>query len=914
MKKIVILSAIASLAFAWSAYGQAVADRNARQLVLAGNSGTDLSNTLTIKAPALGGGGYTLTFPATNGSPGEVLTSIVGGGLGWTSIAAQAWELTGNASTTPGTNFIGTTDNQAFEIHVFETDAADKGSKRVMRFEAKAVSPNIIGGYQGNSVSGGGDGNVIAGGGGNTLPNLIPGGSNNFIGGGLGNSISGISSVIAGGISNTVLGNNSAIPGGTGLTLGGSGSLGFLGANGGGANNMSVAAANTTVLGNTDLWLANNDNSPRQLRFYEAYNTAGAFPNTANYIAFAAPAALTGAGDNIYTLPTDYPASNGQVLSSTTAGVMSWATPATGTVTAVSVATANGFAGSSSGGATPALTLSTTVTGLVKGNGTSISAATAGTDYTLLSGGTTNTIPIWTSASAIGNSSITDNATNVSTSENLVLTGAQKTLTFTGDAAGVTTFKAGANGATSFNFTLPNTAPAANQVLAVSAASAPNYTLSWATPATGTVTAVSVATANGFAGSSSGGATPALTLSTTVTGLVKGNGTSISAATAGTDYSAGTSALATGLLKSTTGTGALSIAVASDITSLLGTTTYIQNQTAQQPSSNFNISGTGVSPVFSGGNGATGGALTVQGGDGTTTTGGAATFRGGNSTSGQGGSATLSAGTTAGTAAGGNVSVVATNASTTGAGGSIAATAGNGAGTDQNGGTITLTPGDNTGAGVDGYAAVANGKQLRLYESTGSGTNFNSFHTAPQATDINYILPTTQPTVGQPLTATAVVGSGPYTVTLGWSTSVDKMVVLDQSVTNSAVLVFADSLRFPLQGNTDYTVEGVLYFVTVNDGAEIKLGFDYDGTTQTQGLKLLANAGGDVVTSNVFTNTAVTNIYNIKQAVDEMIAIHGFVRTQGAGTFSVEFANGAAGSGRVTTLKTGSYLIVTKIR
>lgn len=53
-------------------------------------------------------------------------------------------------------------------------------------------------------------------------------------------------------------------------------------------------------------------------------------------------------------------------------------------VTAVSVASANGLAGSSSGGTTPALTLSTTVTGIVKGNGTALSAAANGTDYTLI--------------------------------------------------------------------------------------------------------------------------------------------------------------------------------------------------------------------------------------------------------------------------------------------------------------------------------------------------------------------------------------------------------------------------------------------------------------------------------------------------------------------------------------------------
>ena len=57
-----------------------------------------------------------------------------------------------------------------------------------------------------------------------------------------------------------------------------------------------------------------------------------------------------------------------------------------GTVTSVAVSTANGFAGSSSGGADPSLTISTTATGVLKGNGTAISAATAETDYTTPTG------------------------------------------------------------------------------------------------------------------------------------------------------------------------------------------------------------------------------------------------------------------------------------------------------------------------------------------------------------------------------------------------------------------------------------------------------------------------------------------------------------------------------------------------
>jgi len=58
------------------------------------------------------------------------------------------------------------------------------------------------------------------------------------------------------------------------------------------------------------------------------------------------------------------------------------ATGSGGTVTSVSVVSANGLAGTvATATTTPAITLSTTVTGMVKGNGTALSAATAGTDY-----------------------------------------------------------------------------------------------------------------------------------------------------------------------------------------------------------------------------------------------------------------------------------------------------------------------------------------------------------------------------------------------------------------------------------------------------------------------------------------------------------------------------------------------------
>ena len=63
-----------------------------------------------------------------------------------------------------------------------------------------------------------------------------------------------------------------------------------------------------------------------------------------------------------------------------------------GSVTSVSVATANGFAGTvATPTSTPAITVQTSITGVLKGNGTAISAASAGTDYVIPSGNISGT-------------------------------------------------------------------------------------------------------------------------------------------------------------------------------------------------------------------------------------------------------------------------------------------------------------------------------------------------------------------------------------------------------------------------------------------------------------------------------------------------------------------------------------------
>jgi len=85
----------------------------------------------------------------------------------------------------------------------------------------------------------------------------------------------------------------------------------------------------------------------------------------------------------------------------------------------------------------------------------------------------------------------------------------------------------------------------------------PNQTVNATASGSGTVTSVSVVSANGLAGTvATATSTPAITLSTSITGVLKGNGTAISAATAGTDYLAPGGALGTpasGTLTNTTG-------------------------------------------------------------------------------------------------------------------------------------------------------------------------------------------------------------------------------------------------------------------------------------------------------------------------------------------------------------------------
>jgi len=143
-------------------------------------------------------------------------------------------------------------------------------------------------------------------------------------------------------------------------------------------------------------------------------------------------------------------------------------------------------------------------------------------------------------------------------------------LVFTGSTSGTVTFTAGVSPAIQ-SYTLPSAYPGLTGYVL---SSTTGGVLSWVAAGVGTVTSVSVASANGFTGTvATSTSTPAITITTSISGMLKGNGTALSAATSGTDYAPGTSALATGIVKSTTTTGALTIAAAADINSTFGSQT-----------------------------------------------------------------------------------------------------------------------------------------------------------------------------------------------------------------------------------------------------------------------------------------------------------------------------------------------------
>lgn len=124
------------------------------------------------------------------------------------------WSLSGNAGTTPGTDYLGTSDNVAMEFKVNNT--------RALRIEPSSEAPNLIGGWWENYVIAGVRGATIAGGGSGELGEnrvtddfgTVGGGIFNQAGDGAGATSDRTYTTVGGGYQNTASGDASTVGGG----------------------------------------------------------------------------------------------------------------------------------------------------------------------------------------------------------------------------------------------------------------------------------------------------------------------------------------------------------------------------------------------------------------------------------------------------------------------------------------------------------------------------------------------------------------------------------------------------------------------------------------------------------------------------------------------------------------------------
>jgi len=121
-------------------------------------------NIIAIPDPVLGAVEFdnAYTFPTTDGSIGQVLTTNGSGVITWQTPsggAGNAWSLTGNAGTTYQTNFIGTIDDNGLQ---FEMNNQNSG--RIEDYDGgSAGEANTALGYQALSVSAPGQQNTAIG-------------------------------------------------------------------------------------------------------------------------------------------------------------------------------------------------------------------------------------------------------------------------------------------------------------------------------------------------------------------------------------------------------------------------------------------------------------------------------------------------------------------------------------------------------------------------------------------------------------------------------------------------------------------------------------------------------------------------------------------------------------------------------
>ncbi len=217
-----------------------------------------------------------------NAANGRVLNTV--GTPATTTPTGGTWLVGGNAGTTctasPCKDYLGTSDNNAFEIRV--------GGNRALRIEpqfdsgsSNSFTPNLIAGFSGNAVTDGAIGATIAGGGeagaGNSVTGkfgTVSGGLNNMVNGASGtvsggqsNNAMGIHAAICGGSQNAAIGQGSTIAGGVGNSANGEGAfVAGGGSNSAGGNYSFAAGHHASTRGDAGTFVWGDDSSSADVR------------------------------------------------------------------------------------------------------------------------------------------------------------------------------------------------------------------------------------------------------------------------------------------------------------------------------------------------------------------------------------------------------------------------------------------------------------------------------------------------------------------------------------------------------------------------------------------------------------------------------------------------------------------------
>lgn len=126
-------------------------------------------------------------------------------------LIGQCWSTTGDSASNPATNFLGTTDNQPLVLRV--------NNQQALRIEPNSLSPNLIAGSSGNTVTAGVVGATISGGGdfSNRVTDdfgTIGGGGGNLTGDDAGTTSDRTFATVGGGSFNIARGRGSTVGGG----------------------------------------------------------------------------------------------------------------------------------------------------------------------------------------------------------------------------------------------------------------------------------------------------------------------------------------------------------------------------------------------------------------------------------------------------------------------------------------------------------------------------------------------------------------------------------------------------------------------------------------------------------------------------------------------------------------------------